>query len=82
MEMIFSKRETDITKGVAVILLLFHHVCETYFRETYQLTNFVFPMSYTINISTIGKVCVHMFIFLTAFGICRKFVGGVRKICD
>lgn len=75
----FSKRDTNIVKGFAIIFMLMHHLFYTSseFCELYQTKNFLLPFSYTVRLGEIGKICVAMFVFLIGYGVAKSM--GNRK---
>lgn len=74
INMNYTVRESNVAKGIAILLMLVHHIiyCSPTACKTFGITNFLIPFEWTQIIGNIGKVCVNMFVFLTAFGICRK----------
>ena len=73
----FSKVVSLEMKGLAVILMLVHHLfsCFPDLMEKYQVSTA--PLSYVrlMEISTQGKVCVGMFVFLSAYGMTISMSG-------
>lgn len=67
----FSKDVTFILKGVGIILMLFHHLfsCSADFVEKYQVSSRLIPMDKIMTLSTLSKICVAIFVFLSACGI-------------
>lgn len=72
----FSRTDTNICKGGGIILMLVHHLFYTSptLCEQYEVVNFYLPMSFTMLIGELGKVCVSVFVFLTGFGITRSYM--------
>lgn len=77
MEHRFSKRDTNVAKGVGIILMLCHHLfyCSTDLCTQYQVSNFVLSYAITEYIGNIGKVCVAIFVFLSGYGMTRVSEG-------
>lgn len=77
----FSKVVSLEMKGLAVILMLVHHLfsCFPDLMEKYQVSTA--PLSYVrlMEISTQGKVCVGMFVFLSAYGMTISMRGKGRQ---
>ena len=72
----FNRNDTNVLKGIATLLLLFHHV----FYSTFVLGNnigqfFLFPQL-TSRITISGKACVGIFATLTGYGL---YKGLERK---
>lgn len=66
----FTKDDTNAAKGVALIMMYIHHM---YFEKaTYEaFTIDFFPLneSYALILSSLCKVCVAIFVFLSAYGL-------------
>ncbi|MCR5636629.1 MAG: acyltransferase [Clostridiales bacterium] len=71
----FDKRQTNIAKGIAVLLLLWHHVFYNN-PNNYEL----FSSLMSVNgipieslISDFCKVCVAIFLILSGYGLCKSY---------
>lgn len=69
----FSKKQTDIAKGLAIILMLMYHL----FYEASTLTEMgviyaPIPKEVFLTIAGFGNICVGVFVFLTGFGISKS----------
>lgn len=74
-----TKDETAMCKGVAIIMMIFHHLfysLDVYSK--YEINYVPFGQNVTYIISLSCKACVAIFVFLTAYGISKQFV--VKKI--
>lgn len=74
--MTFTKEHTNVAKGIAIILMFIHHLFSDYYL--YEAYNVIFwPLSAqnVVNIAICGKVCVAIFVFLSAYGITRKYMS-------
>lgn len=71
--MLFGKEETNAVKGIAVILLLMHHVLNSQFCDAYKVVTFPFSFENIIWFAENAKVCVAIFVFLTAYGITKQY---------
>lgn len=76
--MVFDKRQTNIAKGVAIILLLCHHLFLK--GESYTSLISINGISFASASSTIGKVCVAMFLFLSGYGLYKSFSKNCEAI--
>lgn len=67
----FSKRVTLTAKGLAIILMLFHHLFydAAGFVDRYAVSSA--PLSWPLlnDLSFYGKICVSIFVFLTGYGM-------------
>lgn len=66
MQFNFTKKHTQMTKGIAIILMLIHHLFAYPDRLKYQYIGF---LKLEQNIGEFGKICVAMFLFLSGFGV-------------
>lgn len=75
MENTFSKRYTNITKGVAIILMMLHHCFLSVDRfENYTISFFPFKQELVVLLAKSGKCCVGIFTFLSAYGLTRSYL--------
>lgn len=74
----FDKRQTNIAKGVAILLLLCHHLFLK--GESYTSLISINGISFASASSTIGKVCVAMFLFLSGYGLNKSFSKNCEAI--
>ena len=81
----FSREDTKIFKGVAIILMVYHHLF--YFPErigyevSYETIGQIAGVNVTYWLALIGNVCLAMFLFLGGYGTylsCEK----TDKICS
>lgn len=73
MKLDFSKNDTLILKGVAIIFLLVHHCyCSVDRFSQYNIDFTPFSQSTIVYISSFLKICVGMFVFLSAFGMTKS----------
>ncbi len=71
----FSKHDSMIVKGVAIILLMFHHCISESALKDYPFIDF-FPFDsskWPLMVCNSFKLCVGMFIFITGFGLFKSF---------
>ena len=66
----FSKKDTNVVKGVAIIAMLFHHcyVTEVSFKA-HGVSFAPFSKGTVVSLALWSKVCVGIFVFLSAYGI-------------
>lgn len=80
--LIFDKRQTNIAKGVAILLLLWHHLFYND-PENYQLfTSLWMPHSVPIEcyLADFCKVCVSIFLFLSGYGLFKSMQKSQNEI--
>lgn len=73
----FSMDVTLAAKGIAVVLMLIHHlfVCCPELAEGYGVSSKLFSLDQIYQISTLSKICVATFVFLTAYGMSVTAAG-------
>ena len=71
----FSKEVTFAAKGVGIILMLIHHLfcCFPDWYDTYHVKTIYLTKDQLMNISVLGKICVALFVFLSAYGMTVGF---------
>lgn len=73
--LLFDKRQTNIAKGVALLLLLWHHLFynspETYTRFTSLYIFHGVPIECWL--ADFCKVCVAIFLLLSGYGLTKSF---------
>lgn len=68
--MMFSKNESLKVKGIAILLLFFHHLFYKLTRfQPYGLRVFILSQEKLIELAVICRICVWIFVFITALGI-------------
>ena len=68
--MTFTKNDTLVAKGAAVILLLIHHL---FYSVDYNFSSFLMSKEGWVDLAKIGKVCVAMFLILSGYGLSKSF---------
>lgn len=69
----FTKKDTALVKGVAILMMLFHHCFESAGRYAgYEMSFFPLTESQTITIASFFKICVALFVFLSGYGIAKS----------
>lgn len=69
--MAFTKEDTAKTKGIAVILLLFHHLFFT--KRGYEIELCFISQDALMQFAVAARICVWIFVFLSAYGITLQF---------
>ena len=79
----FDKRQTNIAKGIALCMLLWHHLfyndTDHYklFTSLYIITTGNIPIESFI--ADFGKICVSIFLFLSGYGLYKSWTSYKRK---
>lgn len=71
---IFTKKDTAICKGIAVLMMLFHHLFNEYGEYWGHPVDY-WPLTgdQVTTIALICKVCVAVFVFITGFGLAASY---------
>lgn len=68
--MVFSKNDTNAMKGIAILFMMFHHCFATPDRfEKYDVSFAPLSQEWGVLLSYTLKICVGMFVFLSAYGM-------------
>ena len=78
--MTFSKTETLKAKGIAILLLLFHHLFYSveHIRVSGVICRIIDENTLLI-IANNARVCVWIFVFLSAYGLSVKFKQSLNQ---
>lgn len=70
----FSIRDTNVCKGIAVLLLLYHHLFfSTDAFQGFSVSFFPLTQESAIWISNACKICVSIFVFLSGYGLSKSY---------
>lgn len=70
----FTKQHTRIVKGIAVLMLLFHHLFNDYPEyEGHYVNYWPFTGDQVTNIALTCRVCVAVFVFITGYGLAASY---------
>ncbi|MBQ7549829.1 MAG: acyltransferase [Clostridia bacterium] len=69
----FTKKDTLLVKGAAILMMLLHHCFESASRYAgYEINFFPLTEAQTITVASFFKICVAVFVFLSGFGIAKS----------
>lgn len=76
----FTKEETNRCKGIAILMMLFHHLFNDY-EEYAGYTVQYWPLTgdQTTHLALLCKVCVTIFVFLSGYGIAAVYTAKFQK---
>lgn len=80
----FTREDTKALKGVAIILMLFHHL--TAFRQRFPVGFEGFPDTWynlgdmLIPLASTAKICVTIFFFLGGYGLYKRCASGKMNL--
>lgn len=77
----FDTTNATILKGIAIILMMFHHV----FRNVslfkgYDVSFGPFPEWFVVNLCYSFKICVSLFVFITGYGLYISYKANKQSI--
>jgi len=76
----FTKEDTLVVKGFAILSLLFYHLFQHYERVTGMQVDYrPFSLETFLTISGFGNICVAVFAFLSAYGITKGIMAQQDK---
>ena len=79
--MVFSKKETLITKGVGIIFLYLHHLfSDSSIYSGFTVNFYPFTEQEVFTFSIFSKICVAIFVFLSGYGNARSKANTKREI--
>ena len=71
----FKKEDTLKIKGIAIILLLFHHLFLTSDRITASNVELLFiSPTFLQRLAATARICVWIFVFLSAYGLTKQYM--------
>ncbi|MBR1416903.1 MAG: acyltransferase family protein [Bacilli bacterium] len=77
----FTKDDTLFIKGIAIIMMLLHHLFRNQsLFSNYQVSFFPLTLNFVMELTTIFKICVSIFAFLTGYGLYKAIIK--EKIDD
>ena len=75
----FSIRDTNVLKGLALLLLLFHHLWYQDANADLNGNGVIDGMeAYLQLVSISGKLCVSIFVFLSGYGLAKSYRGDLK----
>ncbi len=76
----FSKNNAAALKGIAIIMMLLHHLfrSEDLFKD-YEISFYPFKEIFIIDMSNFFKICVSIFVFITGIGLSKSLENLSRK---
>ncbi|MCR5692037.1 MAG: heparan-alpha-glucosaminide N-acetyltransferase domain-containing protein [Eubacterium sp.] len=81
-EVAFSKQNTNAIKGLAILFMIYHHCFATVDRfEKYEVSFAPLSEGLGVAISLSMKICVGMFVFLSAYGMTMS-MKKYNENCD
>lgn len=78
----FTVEQTNIAKGIACILLLFHHLFYNAYEKTHLFTPLVFLNDKPIEgyLSSLCKICVAVFLVLSGYGVAESIDKKIKTM--
>ena len=79
---VFTRQHTDIAKGIAILLMLYHHLFvlqERIHCEYFSVLN-IFGFNVEVTLANFSKLCVCIFVFLTGYGLYYSLIKYSENI--
>lgn len=80
----FTKKDTAIIKGIAIIFMFMHHLFAFPDRikgsSNYISLFSIYGTNIEVLLALFGKICVAMFLFLSGFGMYKKIMNNREKM--
>ncbi len=71
-----TKNDSFAIKGLAIILMLFHHLfCTANRFKGFEVDFTPFNQNFVVNVAFLFKVCVSIFAFITGYGLLKSIAG-------
>lgn len=69
----FTKQDTQALKGIAILMMLFHHCYRTTeIFEGYTVNFAPFSEDFIVKLAYFMKICVAIFVFITGYGLTKS----------
>lgn len=76
----FTKEETNRCKGIAILMMLFHHLFNDYEEYAgYAIQYWPLTGDQTIHLGLLCKMCVTIFVFLSGYGIAAVYTAKFKN---
>lgn len=73
----FSKGDTKICKGLAILIMIFHHMYMSAQRfKGYEISFAPFQQDAVVKVADFGKICVGMYVFISIYGLTKAYDRG------
>ena len=81
MKVQFSKKDTAAIKGIAILIMMLHHcfLSRSSF-EGFSISFYPFSEAFIIQAAEVGKCCVGIFTFLSAYGMTKSFLSADSRL--
>ena len=73
--MVFGKKLSDSLKGIAIVLMLLHHLFTSELIEKWAVNTIPFTREQMGQLCIQFKICVGIFVFITAYGMTRHYMS-------
>lgn len=75
----FTKSDTSVMKGVAIILMLIHHLF--YSDELIRKCTLILPYEDKLLLlfSSLSKVCVAIFVLISGYGLYKSYLSEIES---
>ncbi len=76
----FTKAQTNQCKGIAILMMLFHHLFNDYEEYAgYAVEYWPLTGDQTLRLALLCKLCVTVFVFLSGYGIAASYTANFQN---
>lgn len=80
MKSTLSKKDSLAIKGIAIVMMLWHHCFLSGRFEAFTINFYPFSQSQIVNMATFFKICVSLFAFVSGYGLYLSYQRNTNKI--
>ncbi len=75
----FTKDESLKLKGVAILIMMWHHCFLPGRYEMFDISFFPFTENFVMSLAKTGKICVSIYVFITGYGLTLAYNKNRKK---
>lgn len=76
----FTKKDTQLCKGFAILIMMFHHMYMSTDRfEGFKISFAPFTQEHVVRVSSFFKICVGIFVFISSYGLVLSYKNNKKK---
>ena len=79
LKTIFSKKDSLAIKGIAIVMMLWHHCFLSGRFETFTISFYPFSQSQIVNMAAFFKICVSLFAFVSGYGLYLSYQKNTKE---
>ena len=75
----FTKKESMSIKGIAILMMIWHHCFLAGRFEDYEIVFLPLAQSQVVNVASFCKICVSLFAFVSGYGLYISFIKDLSQ---